>query len=236
MRKNNPCPVIILIGGTGSGKSTIARLYKNMGARVIHVDHYARRYLKVGTPTWHRILLTFFGTRVVSSPKTGKPYRAGNFMDARGHILKKNPSGLSPQGEIQRRVLSTLVFRSPATLRQLNRIVHPRLRADLETEISKHRLDASRPLVLDMAVYPEKIFQGLGDRVIWVKAAKEERLRRLQKRSRMAAGQANARIARQWSDAILRKVADVVLENDSTRLVLRQRAERLWEKMGLRNL
>jgi dephospho-CoA kinase len=236
MKKKNSWPVIILIGGTGSGKSTVARLYKNMGARIIHVDHYARRYLKVGTPTWHRILLTFFGTRVVSSPKTGKPYRAGNFMDARGHILKKTPSGLTPHGEIYRRVLSTLVFRSPATLRQLNRIVHPRLRADLEAEISRHRLGASRPLVLDMAVYPEKIFQGMGDQVIWVKAAKEERLRRLKKRSRMAADQAEARIARQWSDAVLRKVADVVLENDSTRSVLRQRAERLWKKLGPRNV
>lgn len=58
-----------LTGGIGSGKSTVARLFAELGVTVIDADVIAREVVKIGKPAYQEILL-HFGADILTSDKT----------------------------------------------------------------------------------------------------------------------------------------------------------------------
>ena len=84
-----------LTGGIGSGKSTVAARFAELGAVVIDADQIAREVVQPGTPGLARVVERF-GTGV-----------------------------LRPDGSLDRPALARLVFDDPAALADLNGIVHP---------------------------------------------------------------------------------------------------------------
>jgi dephospho-CoA kinase len=48
-----------LTGGYGTGKSTVARMFQRLGARVINADSIAHALLSLKTPTGRKVLATF---------------------------------------------------------------------------------------------------------------------------------------------------------------------------------
>lgn len=223
-------PVIIITGGSGSGKSTVAGVFRKLGARVLDVDRIAHRLLAPATPAWSAIVKEFCGARWRGSGPLRPPLAPGEFKDAQGRPLPELPWVLAPSGAIRRDRLGATVFANPAALRALNRITHPRLRRLLEQEIRRHRRRA-RPLVLDMAVYPEKVFRGLGDRVLWVRSPAGQRARRLIRRLGLSPAAASARIRRQRPDQDYRRLADLVLTNQGSLVSLRQAARKAWPRL-----
>ncbi|HKP00050.1 MAG TPA: dephospho-CoA kinase, partial [Nitrospiraceae bacterium] len=51
--------VVGLTGGVASGKSTVAKIFKQCGAVVIDADELAREVVKPGKPAWREIVATF---------------------------------------------------------------------------------------------------------------------------------------------------------------------------------
>jgi len=96
-----------LTGGFGCGKSTVAVLLAELGARVIDADRLAREVLEPGTPQ-HREALRVFGDGVLGS-----------------------------DGRIDRRALAGVVFTDPSRRRRLEEIVHPPVLAALRRELEK---------------------------------------------------------------------------------------------------
>ena len=90
--------VITLTGGIGSGKSTVARIFAELGAPVIDADLVAREVVEPGSPTLAEIA-SAFGSEVLD--------RAGN---------------------LRRDTLREMVFGDPAARRRLEAIMHPRIR------------------------------------------------------------------------------------------------------------
>jgi dephospho-CoA kinase len=91
-----------LTGGIGSGKSTVARLFRDLGATVIDADVVAREVVAPGTPTL-RAVADRFGAHLV---------RADGGLDRAG--------------------LAALVFPDPAALADLDRITGPAIAARVE--------------------------------------------------------------------------------------------------------
>jgi dephospho-CoA kinase len=87
-----------LTGGIGSGKSTAAARFAELGAVVIDSDLIAREVVAVGTPGLERVVQRF-----------------GN-------------SVLAADGTLDRPKLGGIVFADPAALADLNAIVHPLVR------------------------------------------------------------------------------------------------------------
>lgn len=87
--------VIGVTGGFGTGKSTVARIFKSLGAKVIDADKIARGLLKTGTGVYKEILRVF-GKKV-----------------------------LQESGAIDRSKLAVIVFNNENPLLKLNKIVHP---------------------------------------------------------------------------------------------------------------
>src|SRR4051812_27885480 len=92
-------PIIGLLGGIGSGKSTIARLFAQEGCAVIDADALAHEVLQ--TPDVQNELRAWLGDAIFDS------------------------SGPTPR--INRKALATQVFQQPDKLHRLNRIIHPRV-------------------------------------------------------------------------------------------------------------
>lgn len=93
--------LIGLTGNIASGKSTVANMLAEQGARVIDADELAHAALLRGRPAWYRVLSAF---------------GAG--------VLRAN-------AQIDRRKLGAQVFANPDKLRALESIVHPEIRKEL---------------------------------------------------------------------------------------------------------
>ena len=88
-----------LTGGIGSGKSTVAALLAEHGARVVDADRIAREVLEPGTPGLAAVVAEF-GDGV-----------------------------LTADGALDRPALAAVVFGDPAARARLDAVVHPLVRA-----------------------------------------------------------------------------------------------------------
>jgi dephospho-CoA kinase len=88
-----------LTGGIGSGKSTVAALLTQHGARVVDADRIAREVVEPGTPGLAAVVAEF-GEGV-----------------------------LTPEGALDRAALAALVFGDPAARARLDAVVHPLVRS-----------------------------------------------------------------------------------------------------------
>jgi len=86
-----------LTGGLGAGKTTIAELFQNCGAKVIDADQLARDVVKPGKAAWKDIT-KLFGSKVLYSDNT-----------------------------LNRQALAQIVFQNPSQLKILQNIIHPRV-------------------------------------------------------------------------------------------------------------
>jgi dephospho-CoA kinase len=89
--------VVGLTGPIGAGKSTVAAMLRDLGARVLDADAIARDEQSRGT-TGYSAIVQQFGTEVLGEDK-----------------------------EVDRRKLADIVFADPRRLEQLERILHPRV-------------------------------------------------------------------------------------------------------------
>ena len=98
--------LIGLTGNIGTGKSTVAHMLGELGARVIDADQVAHEVMRPGGPAFQAV------------------------VDAFG------PGILAADGSIDRSRLGNVVFRDPAALRRLEAAVHPAVIAEVEGQIA----------------------------------------------------------------------------------------------------
>jgi dephospho-CoA kinase len=114
--------ILGLTGSFGSGKTTVAKVFKSFGAEIIDADKLAHECLIPKSPAYKKIIGTF-----------GK------------EILRKNKL-------INRRRLGEFVFSNKNLLRKLNNIIHPQVIGIIENRIRNSKskvivLDA--PLLIE---------------------------------------------------------------------------------------
>jgi dephospho-CoA kinase len=183
-----------LTGGVASGKSTVARRFMELGVPVIDADAAARAVVAPGKP----------GLAAVSE--------------------RFGPSILTPNGELDRRALRDLIFKDPGSRRDLEAILHPLIRADMEVSAEA----AVGPYVI-MAI-PLLVEGGSHDRVdriLVVDVDEVVQLQRVIARDRCTPEQAQAILASQASRRARLAAADDVLLNTGTVTDLRQAVDHL---------
>jgi dephospho-CoA kinase len=131
---------------------------------------------------------------------------------------------------LDRARLGAVVFADPAARRDLERIIHPAVRAraaELE--------DAAPPDAVVVHVIPLLVETGQQDDfdvVVVVDADPETQVTRLSARDGMAEDAARARLAAQASREDRRAVADVVLANHGSVTDLQDQIARLWAELS----
>jgi dephospho-CoA kinase len=186
-----------LTGGIASGKSTVARRFTELGIPVIDADESSRIVVAPGQPGLEQVVERF-GTGV-----------------------------LSAEGELDRRTLRNLIFTDPVKRRDLEAILHPLIRADME----RRAAEAVGPyLVMAIPLLVESAARDRVDRILVVDADEAAQLARLTARDSVSLDQARAILAAQSSRESRMKAADDVLANSGTVAQLRDAVDRLHQR------
>jgi dephospho-CoA kinase len=138
-----------LTGGVGMGKSTAARIFREHGAQVVDTDELARKLVQPGRPALADIQAAF-GKKVIG-----------------------------PAGELKRAELAQIIFADANARRELEAILHPRIREQWLAQIESWRGE-DRPLaVVVIPLLFETRAESHFDKIICVAcsaAAQRERL------------------------------------------------------------
>jgi dephospho-CoA kinase len=193
--------VLALTGGLGSGKSTAAQVFAELGAVVIDLDEVAKVLLDEVPAVRDRVVQEF-GSGVVGA-----------------------------DGRIDRGALASLAFASEDATQRLNAIVHPAVLAAVAGALDTLALQGEPPrmVVLVVPLLAESpLFLEPVDAVLAISANEETRIERAVARG-MSQEDAERRIARQAGDAERREIADYVIENDDDLESFRSDVRAFWE-------
>lgn len=186
-----------LTGGIASGKSTVAQRFLELGVPVVDADESARLVVAPGTPGLDQISRRF-GANVLTSA-----------------------------GELDRRALRNLVFADSSLRYELESILHPLIRADMELRAAA----AQGPyLVMAIPLLIERGGPARVDRVLVVDVSEAVQLHRVMARDGGDLDQARAILAAQASRENRIKAADDVLLNEGSVSELRQAVDGLHQR------
>lgn len=180
--------IVGLTGGYASGKSTVAKMFVELGGVLIDADKLAREVVKPDKQAWFEVVAHF-----------GKG------------ILLKN-------GELDRKALGEIVFRSGAERERLNAIVHPRvLEEELKAieEIKEREPDAI--VILSVPLLIESGHNKLCDKIVVVTVDRDTQLKRLMERDGFTREEAVRRISAQIPLSEKVTYADYVIDNRGSR-------------------
>ncbi len=189
--------LIGLTGGIGSGKSTVSGLLAEYGAVIIDADAITRELQAPGAP----LLVTLadrFGDSIVDS-----------------------------SGALDRAALAAIAFSDPEALKDLNKIVHPAVAAEMDRRMNEVR-NTDKVVVLDIPLLAENPRKGLCG-VVVVDVPVEIAVERLVQLRGMPKSDAQARIAKQASRDDRLKIADQVIDNSGDLDSLKQQVKTVWE-------
>lgn len=129
-------------------------------------------------------------------------------------------------GDIDRVALGQIVFETPQAKKDLEEIIHPRIRAEFEEAVAS--LNPGQIMVYEIPLLVETNAADRFDFVITVESDPEVRKQRLRARG-MFHSDIEKRMASQATEEERRAVADCVLTNDGTEDDLLRQVENIWE-------
>lgn len=183
-----------LTGGIASGKTTVANRFRTLGVPVIDADAVARSVVVPGQPALAEIVRRF------------------------------GPDILAGSGTLDRRKLRDIVFADRDARADLETILHPRIRAQMEQQAAT----AVGPyLVLEIPLLIEGGATDRVDRILVVDVDESVQIARLTARDGGSAEQAREILASQVSRAARRARADDLLVNAGNLSDLQAAVDRL---------
>jgi dephospho-CoA kinase len=189
--------IIGLTGGIASGKSTVAQRFVDLDVPVIDADVAARAVVAPGKPGFEQVISRF------------------------------GPAIVAANGELNRRALRELVFSDPDSRRDLEVILHPLIRADMDRSAAA----AVGPyIVMAIPLLIEGGSRDRVDRILVVDVDEAVQLQRVMVRDRCSLDEAQAILAAQAPRSARLAVADDVLSNSGTVTDLRQAVDRLHQR------
>lgn len=119
---------------------------------------------------------------------------------------------------IDRGALAKIVFKDKDALTTLNSIIHPRVRKSLISWMETKQ--DYKYIIQEAAILFESGFNKFFDKTIVVSCPEEIAIRRVIERDGVDENDVKARIQNQWSEQRKVELADFVINNDGTRLVI----------------
>ena len=176
-----------LTGGIATGKSTVAAMFEQAGARIIDADAIAREAAHKGSPVYHQIV-AHFGTYI-----------------------------LLADGEIDRKRLAGVIFTDPDEQRALERIVHPQVKEETARRLERIRLETPGAVVIiDVPLLFEAGMDRDLDTVIVVYVPEKVQIQRLVARDNLSEAEALLRLQAQMPIDAKKSLATFVIDNSGS--------------------
>lgn len=179
--------LIALTGGIASGKSTVARMFEDLGYYVIDADQVGHEIIQPQAPAWYDIIQYF-----------SKEY-------------------LNDDGTINREKLGALVFAQADKRKLLNQITHPRIIAHIREIIARKRQEGyTWPIMVDAALVIEESGYQRFDKLIVVYVDEVTQRARIRARDGFSEEEITRRLSSQMPLSEKAKLADYVIDNSGT--------------------
>jgi dephospho-CoA kinase len=189
---------IAITGGAGTGKSTVARMFKELGAEVLDADQAARDAVAVGAPAWAE-LRRLYGDEF-----------------------------FNPDGTLNRSRLAQSVFAHPEERRRLDGLIHPRVEAELKARVAELEGRGARLVLVEVPLLFETGREAAFDRVIVVAAPEADQIRRLRGRDGRGEAEIRGILAAQWPLADKLARADYVVDNGGELCRTEHQVKNIW--------
>ena len=194
--------VVGLTGNIASGKTEVAKIFKELGAKIIDADQIAREIVKPGEVAWKDIC-DEFGEEILNS-------------DCRINRVK----------------LGEIVFNDKEKRERLNNITHPRIIERIKGLIKKYKRDNVKVVVIEAALIVEKGgLRNTIDELVVVTADEEGQIKRIIKRDDLKREDAISRLNSQMPVSEKVKHATYVIDNSRNLKETRKQVEEVWEKL-----
>lgn len=194
--------LIGLTGGFGTGKTTAARMFKRLGAKVIDADKITHNLLAINSRVYKKIVLKF-----------GK------------QLLDKNSA-------LNRAKLAKVVFSNSGELKAYLKIIHPEIKKIIRYQLNSLKnkfrhcvvvLDA--PLLIETGLHKEM------DELVVVEASKKNQIKRLRKKFGFKRPDILSRIKFQLPLSKKIRMADYIIDNNSTLEDTQRQVKQAWNSV-----
>lgn len=195
--------VIGLTGPTGAGKGTVGAIFSEHSIPVIDADAVYHELLIPPSPCLDA-LKERFGEQI-----------------------------LLPDGSLHRKKLGEIVFSDPEALKDLNKIAHGFVMAEIRRRLEELRSKNLPAAVMDAPQLFEANAQRDCNLIVSVLADKRIRLERIMARDGIDADAALRRIEAQKNDDFFRTHSDYIVENNGNPDLLKPQIERILLETGV---
>lgn len=196
---------MLFVGLTGSiatGKSSVAKIFSELGFSVIDADYLAHKAYEKGQKAYDKIVKEF-GSDILD-----------NHMN------------------IDRKKLGKIVLQNKEQLSKLESIVHPEIEKIRNSELKKiERVDKNAIVIYDIPLLFEKNLKKMFDVTIVVYTDKKTQIERLMKRDGLSKKEAEKRINLQIPVEQKIKMADFAIDNSKDIDYTKKQVEKLAFKL-----
>ena len=179
-----------LTGGIGCGKSTAVDAFRALGIPIVDADQISKDMVKQGSEALKEIAKVF-----------------GN------DLLLKN-------GELNRALLKQKIFSDLAELKKLEKILHPRIKAEIQNQISA--IKNQTYVIVDVPLLVEKKYDSMFERIVVIDCLPEQQIKRVTVRDTLDQSSIEKIMQNQASRAQRKHVATDIIDNtqDKKNLIL----------------
>lgn len=178
--------VIGITGGVGAGKSAVLSILKeDVPCEIIRADDIANELKLKGHQCYDKI------------------------VDLLGEEI------LGADGEIDRNLMSMIVFEDESKMRQIEQILHPQVKRHILDLIEeKRRENKIKYLFIEAALLIEDGYKQICDEIWYIHASVPTRTKRLMKNRGYSLQKIESIMDKQLSEAEFRKNCECVIDND----------------------
>lgn len=194
--------IIGVTGGVGTGKTTVSKIFRQLGAIVLDADEIAHRLIEPKKKAFKEVI-NYFGNEILNDDKT-----------------------------INRKALAEIVFSDSAHLKKLCDLIHPLVYKEIERHLGKIKRSSPNAIaVLDIPLLLESGGRSMVDKLIVVKSKRDVQIKRASKNLGLNRRYILQRIKAQMPLQKKIKAADFVIDNSGTLKSTREQAIKIWKML-----
>lgn len=194
--------LVAVTGGIASGKSTVSRMLEGLGVPLIDLDILARQVAEPGKPAWEEIA-AYFGREI-----------------------------LLPDGRIDRKRLSDIVFRDTEKRKKLESFTHPRIFEEMCRQVDEIASQAPDAIIqIGIPLLFELNLQHRFHKILLVFTRREVQVSRLMERDGISRTSAENILKAQLPIEEKVGFADFVIHNDGSLEETRRQVEAVWKRL-----
>jgi dephospho-CoA kinase len=194
---------IALTGGIATGKSTVARMFEELGAVILDADQVARDVVKPGADCFRRL------------------------FDIVG------PEFFDREGELKRRKLRERIIEDKRLRAKVNAVLHPSIAAAMDAEWKKRQIGnhGQDVVIFDIPLLFESRLQDRFQLIVLVYTPRNVQMERLMERDGLTEAQAENTLSMQWPIEKKRGLSHLVIDNSGGLAETRRQVAAVWQQI-----